>query len=114
LTCVATAFGPPDDDAVRLGHFARIGAHEATGSGEVAGPRDADADGCEKARIALGVREALDAVAHHQSHGAGVEIGPDAFRPEAMFGRKKTFGDAIERFIPVNGDELSRAFGSRP
>src|SRR5271166_6188774 len=58
LTCVATAFGPPDDDAVRLGHFARIGAHEATGSGEVAGPRDADADGCEKARIALGVNRA--------------------------------------------------------
>src|SRR5580698_9991753 len=41
-------------------------------------PGDADADVAVIAGIALGVGQALDAVAHDKPHRAGVEMRPDA------------------------------------
>src|SRR5262249_245723 len=70
--------GAPNDDAIRLRHFPRISAHEPAGSGDISWPSDADADCPMEAGIALRMREALNSVAHHETHRAGVEVGPHA------------------------------------
>ena len=75
--------GAPDDDDVGLRHFRRRDARHAPRSRDVAGPGDADADGAEEPRIALDVGQAVDPVAHHEAHRAGVEIGPDALGAHA-------------------------------
>src|SRR5271169_4688590 len=74
--------GAPDDDAVRLRHFPRIGAHQPTGAGDISGPGNPYANCAVEAGIAFRVREAFDSVAHHETHRAGVEVRPDAFGPQ--------------------------------
>ena len=54
-------------------------AEEPAGSGDISRPGDPDTDCRMVAGIALGVGEALDSVAHHESHRAGVEVRPHAF-----------------------------------
>src|SRR5205823_272722 len=58
------------------------------------------------ARIAHGVAQALDPVALHESHGAGIEIGPNGFRTVALRRAREGFGDNIERIVP--GDRRKR------
>ena len=106
--------GPPDDDTVRLFHFAGVGADQGPRAGDIARPGDPDADRAVEARVALGVGQALDPVAHHEAHRAGVEIGPDAFGPEPPLGLEKGRRDAVERFVPSDRGELSRALGPDP
>ena len=101
--------GAPDDDDVGLRHFARIDAGDAAGAGEIARPGGADADRAEEARVALDVGEALDPVAHHQPHRAGVEVRPDAFGAEAALGVEEALGDAVERLVPADRRELAGA-----
>ena len=101
--------GAPDDDAVGLGHFARIDAGDAPGAGEIAGPGDGDADRAEEARIALDVRQPLDPVAHHEAHRARVEIRPDAFGAEAALGLQEFLRDDVERVVPGDRLELTGA-----
>ena len=102
----------PDDDAIRLRHFARISAHQPAGSGDIAGPCDADADCPVEAGIALGVREALDSVAHHETHRAGVEVGPHAFGSELALDRQEIVGDAVERLVPADRRKLPASLGT--
>ena len=54
--------------------------------------------------------QALDAVAHHQAHRAGVMIGPDAFGPERALVFEKILGDDVERVVPGDRRELTGAF----
>src|SRR5690606_8499693 len=67
----------PDDNEIGLRHLARIGP------GELACPRDEPrpgrgrANGRELARVALGMAQALDAVAHDEAHGSREEVWPD-------------------------------------
>ena len=69
--------GAPDHHAVGLRHLARVGAAQRAGAHHPAGPGEIGADRAEEAGIFLGVAQPLDAVALHQPHRAGVEIGPD-------------------------------------
>ena len=114
LTWVATALVPQmtiqSDFSISRGS-API---SAPGPGDIARPGDPDADRAVEARIALGVGQALDPVAHHEAHRAGVEIGPDAFGPEPPLGLEKGLRDAVERFVPADRRELSRALGPDP
>ena len=64
--------GAPDHHQIGFRHLARIGAGELAGAGDEAGPGRIDADGGEEAGIFLGMAQAVDAVAHHVAHGAGV------------------------------------------
>ena len=54
------------------------------------------------------MRKAIDAVAHHESHRAGVVIGPDGLRAEFALGLVETRGDFVQRLVPGNPRELAR------
>ena len=56
------------------------------------------------------MRKAVDAVAHHQAHRAGVVIGPDRLRAELALGRVEAIGDLVQRLVPRNPRELPGAF----
>ena len=101
--------GAPDHHAIGLRHFARIGAGELAGAGDEAGEGRIDADGGEEAGIFLGVAQAMDAVALHIAHGAGIVIRPHRFRAVARFGAGECFGDEIERVVPGDRRELRRS-----
>ena len=103
--------GAPDDDAVGLGHFARIGAGEPPGAGDEAGPGEVGADRGVLAGIFLGVPQPIDAVAHDEAHRAGVVVGPDRFRPEGALGGEKFLRREVERLLPGNARELPGALG---
>ena len=69
--------GAPDHDQIGLRHLARIGAGDLAGAGGKADVGAVDADGGVEAGVFLGVAQPVDAVAHHQAHGAGVVVRPD-------------------------------------
>ncbi len=104
--------GAPDHHAIGLRHFARIGAGELAGAGDEAGEGRIDADGGEEAGIFLGVAQAMDAVALHIAHGAGIIIRPHRFRAVARLGAGEGFGDEIERVVPGDRRELPGALGA--
>src|SRR5207248_459966 len=52
----------------------------------------------------------VDAVAHHHAHGAGVIIRPNRLRAEFALGCVETIGDFVQRFVPRDPREVSRAF----
>ena len=106
--------GAPEHDAVGVRHLARIGAAQPAVTGQVAGPGQRRADRRILVGIALGVPQAVDAVAHHEAHRAGVVIGPDSFRPETPFRLHKALGDAVEGFFDRNRRELPRSLGAGP
>ena len=99
----------PYYNAIALGHFARVGPREPARAGDVARPGEIDADGRVEARIFLGVRQAIYAVAHHAAHRARIVIGPDALGAVSPFGFQKSGGDRVERLVPRNALELARA-----
>jgi hypothetical protein len=80
LTWVATALVPQittqSDFAISRGSgpASRPGAHH------IARPGQIGADGGKEAGIFLGVPQAVDRIALHQPHRAGIEIGPDGLR----------------------------------
>ena len=96
--------GAPDDDAVALGHLLGIDAAQHAGAGDVAGPGGAGADGVILAGIALGGAQAVDAVAMHMAHGAGIVVGPDGLGAVLGFDLGEAGGDFVEGFVP--GDPL--------
>src|SRR5262245_45723516 len=100
----------PNDHQIRLRHFARIDACDASDPGGVARVSRVDADGRVKSGVFLDVPQAIDAVAHHQAHRAGVVIGPDAFRAVAALGFEEFLGHKVERIVPRYALKFSRAF----
>src|SRR6185437_12137025 len=72
--------GAPDHDEIGNGHLAGIDAGDLAGADSKADAGDVGADRLIKAGILLDVGEAIDAVAHHDAHGAGVVVGPDRLR----------------------------------
>ena len=54
----------------------------------------------------------MDAVAHDETHGAGIEVRPDCFRAVGLLGAQKLFGDEIERVVPGDRSKLPAAFGA--
>src|SRR5262249_20154345 len=68
----------PDHHQVRvLVDLAHVGAALDAGAGDPAGVGEHDANGREPARILHLMAQPVDAVALHQTHGAGVVVGPD-------------------------------------
>src|SRR5580692_3933092 len=53
------------------------------------------------------MREALDSVAHHEAHRAGVKVRPHALGSEFALDRQEVIGDAVERLVPTNRCELA-------
>ncbi len=60
------------------------------------------------------MREAVDAVAHHEPHGAGVVIRPDRLGAEFALGRIEPRGDLVQRLVPRNPRELAGALRPGP
>ena len=56
--------------------------------------------------------EALDSVAHHETHRAGVEVRPHAFGSEFALDRQEVVGDAVERLVPTDRCELPASLGA--
>ena len=104
--------GAPDHDQIGFRHLARIGTGDPAGAGGKAGVGGVDADGGMKARVFLGVAQPMDAVALHETHGAGVVIRPDRLRSISRFGHEELLADDIERVVPR--DRLERAGALRP
>src|SRR5262249_27619526 len=59
-----------------------------------------------------GVAQPVDAVALHQTHGAGVVVWPHRLRAQAPLGFEELLGDEIERVVP--GDRLIPPGAFRP
>ena len=105
--------GAPDHDQIGFRHFARIGPGDLAGSGGKTGVGRVDADRGMKAGIFLHVAQTMDAVAHHQTHGAGVIIRPDRLRAMRPLGLEEFLRHEIERVIPRHRRELPGAFRAR-
>jgi hypothetical protein len=90
-------------------HLARVDAGDLAGAGGKADARNRRTDGRIEARIFLHMGEAIDAVFHHQTHGAGIVIRPDRLRAELALGRVETPGDLVQRIVPGNPRELARS-----
>ena len=65
-----------------------------------------------EAGIALRVREALDPVAHHETHRAGVEVWPHAFGSKFALDRQEIVRDAVERLVPTDRRKLPASLGA--
>src|SRR5262249_40209650 len=101
--------GPPDDDAVTLGHFLRIRPSENAGAGEEPRPGRAGADGVVLQGIAARVAQPLDAVALYVPHGASIKIGPDRLRPLLPLDLQPAGDDLVERLVPADTLPLAGA-----
>ena len=99
----------PDDDQVRLRHLARIAAHISADTGPPAVAGKARADGLVLPRVAHDVAQAVDPVALHQAHGAGVVVGPDRLAAVRLRGADEGIGDQVERIVPADGSEFAGA-----
>jgi hypothetical protein len=104
--------GAPDHDQIRDAHLARIDARHLAGAGGKSHARDGRADRRIEARVFFHVREPVDAVAHHEPHGAGIVIGPDRLGAEVALGGVKAPRDLVERVIPADPRELARPLGT--
>ena len=60
------------------------------------------------------VAQAVDAVALHEAHGAGVVVGPDRLAAISLRRAKKRLGDLVERLVPADRREVARALGADP
>ena len=101
----------PHDNEIRFRHLARVGPDESAGAGKPAGVCERGADRVLLAGIAHHMAQAVDAVALHQAHRAGVVIGPHGLRAVLRGRALKTFGNDVERVVP--GDALEPAAALR-
>ena len=92
--------GAPDYDQVGDRHLARIDARDLAGAGDKADARDVVANSGVEAGVFLDVREAVDAIAHHQTHSTGIIIRPHRLGAELTFGRIEPRCDLVQRLIP--------------
>src|SRR5271155_2387492 len=58
------------------------------------------------------MREALDSVAHHEAHRAGVKVRPHALGSKFALDRQEVIGDAVERLVPTDRYELAASLGA--
>ena len=87
-----------------VAHAERLRQSHAAGRGT---------DGAVEPRGAEAVEEAaVHAAAVEQAHGAGVAVGQDGFGAELVRDRAQAFGDGVERFVPGDALEASRALGA--
>ena len=93
--------GAPDHHAVGSRHLARVGAAQRAGTHHPAGPREIGANRAEEARIFPGVAQPFDAVALHQTHRSGIEIGPHGLGTVACLGGLELLGHQVERGLPA-------------
>ena len=54
----------------------------------------------------------VDAVAHHEAHGAGIVVGPDRLGTVAAFSGEHGLGRDVEGIVPGDALELAGALGS--
>ncbi len=92
--------GAPHDDEIALGHLPRIDPALGAGAGDPAGVHQRDAECGVLARIALHVTQPFDAVALHEPHGAGVEVGPYGLTAVALLRLQEFLGHLVERVVP--------------
>ena len=104
--------GSPNDDQVGFRHLARIGTGNFSSPGGVTGPGGIGADRLEESGIPLGVTQTVDAVAHHQAHGAGVVVGPDRLCAQLLLDAEEFLGDEVERLIPRDRRKFARSLRS--
>ncbi len=105
----AGGVGPPDHDDVGVRHLARVDTSQASGAGKETGPGKRHADGGVLSGITLGMAQTVDAVAHHQSHRAGVEIRPDGLGAEPLLSAEEGFRHFVQRVVPGNRGEAPAA-----
>ena len=105
---------PDHDEVGMVGDLGRRHAPALAMAGLEAGIGEQHADRALEARVALRVGQALDAVALHEAHGAGVPVGPDGLGPVPPLGVEEGFGDTVERLLPADPLELARALGAGP
>jgi len=83
-----------------------IGAGDAPDSGGIARVGRVDTDRRMKSGILLNVAKAMDAIAHHEPHGSGIIIRPDAFGAVAALSLNEFLSHEIERIVPRDAFEF--------
>ena len=104
----------PHHDQVAVRHRARVGTAFHPGTGEPAGVGQGNAKGRMLPRGFQPVAKQLDAVALHQTHGAGIVIGPQGFAAVSLSGQHELLGYLIERLFPANRLESPDTLPSVP
>src|SRR5262249_876293 len=104
--------GAPNDDEIRSRHLARIGAGEPAGTRDKADARRRVADRRVVTGIFFRVAQAVDAVAHHEPHGARVVVGPDRLAAATSLRFVELLGDEIERVVPGDRRKVAGALRS--
>src|SRR5437588_6736644 len=97
--------GAPDHDEVGDAHLAWIDAGNLAGADRKPDPGNVGANRGVEAGIFLYMRKAIDAVAHHEAHGAGVIVGPDRLSAEFAFGRVEAIAYFVQGLVPGNPRE---------
>ena len=95
----------PDDDQVGVLHLARIRAVFDADPGAPSGIRQRDAERGMLARVAHGVAQPVDAVALHEPHRTGVEIGPDRLAAPFVGHGLEPVRDLVQRLVPADRGE---------
>jgi hypothetical protein len=108
FTWVLTALVPQSTIGFR--HFARIDARDLADPGGEAAERRIDADGGVEARILLRMAQPVDAVAHDETHGAGIVVRPHGFGAVTLLGPQQSLGRDVESVLPRRGDEFAAPF----
>ena len=90
----------PNDNQIAVGHLTRIQAALGSGAGDPAGVHERNTEGGVLARVTHDVAKALDAVALHEPHGAGVVEGPHSLAAVALRGTRKPLGHLIQSVVP--------------
>ena len=100
----------PDHDQIAVrADFRGRHAPAAAMPGLEAGVREHDADRALEPRVFLDVGQALDAVALHQPHRAGIEIGPHRLGTVALLDPQQILGDLVQRIVPADAREFAGA-----
>lgn len=106
--------GAPDHHAIRLRHLARVGTAQRARPRHPSGPGEIGADRAEEAGVLFRVAQPVDAVALHQTHRAGIVIGPDRLRAVCLLSLEELLGDEVERRVPAGFLPGALALGTRP
>src|SRR4029450_7027280 len=99
-------FPAPAADRAGPAGLAAIYAAAHPDGRQPAGIGEGDADRLQLARVAHDMAQAMDAVALHEAHGAGVKIRPDGLRAVALRRAGQSLRHRVERILP--GDPLER------
>ena len=99
----------PDNDQIGSGHLARVDTGKSARTCHESMPGQRGTDRRVKSGIAFDMAQSVDPVAHHESHGPGIVIGPHALATQRPLRAQHRLCNDIEGVLPVDRLEAGAA-----